>query len=197
MVKGHLPYQFNIDIPGDRGTVRNNRVSLHGQPDAEGFHRLAEPGPDSGDVGHHPFGGLIRYFIDCIASGQETTINLENAMLTHEFCFAALLSERTGAPIKLPLGEADQRAIHQLLAQLSLCVESDRRAWSVLKSLAGPRGRKFRPDTDGRAVHVWRMVDSLPGTENQRTCPDAPFPCPSSVTALLQSPASTILPGSR
>jgi len=117
VVKGHLPYQFNIDILGDRGTVRNNRVFLQGDSEAEGFRRLTEPGPDSGDVGHHPFGGLIRHFIDCITSGQETTISVENAILTHEFCFAALLSERTGATVKLPLGEADQRSIHILLAE--------------------------------------------------------------------------------
>lgn len=118
-VKGHIPYQFNIDILGDRGTVRNNRVFLHGDSEAEGFRRLDEPGPDSGDVGHHPFDGLIRHFIDCIASGQETTISVENAVLTHEFCFAALLSERTGAPVKLPLSAEEQRRIHELLAETS------------------------------------------------------------------------------
>lgn len=119
VVKGHLPYQFNIDVLGDRGTVRNNRVFLHGDSEAEGFRRLTEAGPDSGDVGHHPFGGLIRHFIDCVASGQETTISVENAVLTHEFCFAALLSERTGAPVKLPLSAEDQRGIHKLLAETS------------------------------------------------------------------------------
>jgi hypothetical protein len=38
-------------------------------------------------------------------------------VLTHELCFAALLSEKTGAAVKLPLGEADQRSIHKLLAE--------------------------------------------------------------------------------
>ncbi len=119
VVKGHVPYQFNIDILGDRGAVRNNRVFLYGDSEAEGFRRLDEPGPDSGDVGHHPFDGLIRHFIDCIASGQETTISVENAVLTHEFCFAAFLSERTGAPVKLPLSAEEQRRIHTLLAETS------------------------------------------------------------------------------
>ena len=115
VVKGHLPYQFNIDILGDRGIARNNRIFLHGDPEAEGFRTLSEPGPDSGDVGHHPFSGLIRHFLDCVTNGQETTVSVENAVLTHEFCFAALLSEQTGAPVRLPLGEADQRAVHALL----------------------------------------------------------------------------------
>ena len=119
VVKGHFPYQFNIDILGNQGTVRNNRVFLQGHSEAEGFRQLPEPGPDSGDVAHHPFAGLIRHFLNCVTSGQDSTVNVENAVLTHELCFAALLSERTGATVRLPLGEADQRSIHKLLAESS------------------------------------------------------------------------------
>jgi predicted dehydrogenase len=117
VVKGHFPYQFNIDILGERGTVRNNRVFLQGHSEAEGFRQLPEPGPDSGDVAHHPFAGLIRHFLDCITAGTDSAVSVENAVLTHELCFAALLSERTGVAVRLPLGEADQRAIHKLLAE--------------------------------------------------------------------------------
>ena len=119
VVKGHFPYQFNIDILGEHGTVRNNRVFLRGDSEAGGFRQLSEPGPDSGDVAHHPFTGLIRHFLDSVASGQDSTVNVENAVLTHELCFAAMLSEKTGATVKLPLGEADQRAIHKLQAERS------------------------------------------------------------------------------
>jgi len=38
------------------------------------------------------------------------------AVLTHEVCFAALLSERTGRPVPLPLNFEDRRAVTDLLA---------------------------------------------------------------------------------
>jgi UDP-N-acetyl-2-amino-2-deoxyglucuronate dehydrogenase len=115
VVKGHLPYQFNIDILGDKGTIRNNRVFLPKDAEVAGFRQLSEPGPDSGDVAHHPFAGLIRHFLDCIAAGKETEVSVGQAVLTHEVCFAALLSERTGRPVPLPLGAADRRAVAALL----------------------------------------------------------------------------------
>ncbi len=115
VVKGHLPYQFNIDILGENGTIRNNRIFLPGDAEGSGFRQLSEPGPDSGDVSHHPFAGLIRHFLDCIAAGKETTVSVAEAVLTHEVCFAALLSERTGRPVPLPLSREDQRAVSDLL----------------------------------------------------------------------------------
>jgi predicted dehydrogenase len=115
-VLGHFPYQFNIDILGERGTIRNNRVFLAADREADGFRRLSEPGPDSGDVSHHPFSGLIRHFLDCIRAGTETEVSVEQAVLTHELCFGAMLSEKTGLPVALPLSPRDQQAIHGLLA---------------------------------------------------------------------------------
>jgi predicted dehydrogenase len=116
VVKGHLPYQFNIDILGDKGAIRNNRVFLTGDAEAAGFRQLPDPGPDSGDVAHHPFSGLIRHFLDCIAAGRETEVSVAQAVLTHEVCFAAYLSEQTGRPVPLPLSPDDQREFAQLLS---------------------------------------------------------------------------------
>ncbi len=117
VVKGHLPYQFNIDILGDKGTIRNNRVFLAEDSEGSGFRQLSEPGPDSGDVAHHPFTGLIRHFLDCIVAGKETEVSVAQAVLTHEVCFAALLSEQTGRPVPLPLDPEARRAIGELLAR--------------------------------------------------------------------------------
>jgi predicted dehydrogenase len=116
VVLGHFPYQFNMDVLGERGAIRNNRVFLAADREADGFRPLSEPGPDSGDVSHHPFTGLIRHFLDCIRAGKETEVSVEQAVLTHELCFGAMLSEATGRPVSLPLGRADQEAIHALLA---------------------------------------------------------------------------------
>ncbi len=115
VVKGHVPYQFNIDLIGDRGAVRNNRVSLHEESKEHVFRTLPEPDLSSGDVQHHPFAGLIRHFLDCIEADHDSDVNVERAVLTHEVCFAALLSERSGQPVALPLGQAEQVAIHELL----------------------------------------------------------------------------------
>ena len=116
VVMGHLPYQFNMDILGERGAIRNHRVFLAGDREADGFRRLSEPGPDSGDVSHHPFNGLIRHFVDCITAGKETEVSVDQAVLTHELCFGAMLSEKVGQPVALPLSPRDQQAIHGLLA---------------------------------------------------------------------------------
>jgi predicted dehydrogenase len=115
VVKGHLPYQFNIDVLGENGTIRNNRIFLAEDSESTGFRILSEPGPDSGDVAHHPFSGLIRHFLDCIAAGCETEVSVAQTVLTHEVCFGAFLSEKTGRSITLPLSSEDRRAIAQLL----------------------------------------------------------------------------------
>jgi predicted dehydrogenase len=117
VVMGHFPYQFNMDILGERGAIRNHRVLLAGDREADGFRQLSEPGPDSGDVSHHPFSGLIRHFLDCITAGKETEVSVEQAVLTHELCFGAMLSEQTGQPVALPLSPGDQEAIRGLLAR--------------------------------------------------------------------------------
>ena len=103
VVKGHMPYQFNIDLLGDRGTIRNNRVFLQEDEEQAGFRSLPEAGPESAKVNGLPYDRLIRHFLDCITAGKESEVNLEHAVRVHELCFGALLSERTGRSVTLPL----------------------------------------------------------------------------------------------
>ena len=99
-----MPYNFNIDLFGTDGVVRGNRLYTRRLPGLTGFAELPTVLPDSGDVAHHPFPGEIAHFIDCILSGRESHVSLEDAVNTHEACFAADMSAaRGGAPIKLPL----------------------------------------------------------------------------------------------
>jgi predicted dehydrogenase len=97
------PYQFNIDLLGDRGTIRDNRIYakewLAGQMD---WMEIPTIRPDSGDVRHHPFDGELSHFLDCIANNVESHVNLEDAAKTHEVCFAMnLSSESGGKPVRI------------------------------------------------------------------------------------------------
>ena len=97
------PYQFNIDLLGDKGTIRDNRIFakefLGGQMD---WMEIPTVRPDSGDVRHHPFDGELNHFLECIAENKESHVNLEDAAKTHEVCFAMnLSSESGGKPVRI------------------------------------------------------------------------------------------------
>ncbi|HEX4212173.1 MAG TPA: Gfo/Idh/MocA family oxidoreductase [Candidatus Dormibacteraeota bacterium] len=99
-----MPYNFNIDVFGTDGVVRGNRLYTKRLPGLTGFAEMETVLPDNGDVAHHPFAGEIAHFVDCVISGKESHVNLDDAVNTHEACFAAdLSSERDGATIELPL----------------------------------------------------------------------------------------------
>lgn len=96
------PYAFNIDLLGDRGTIRDNRIYAKeffaGQTD---WIEVPTIRPDSGDVTHHPFVGEINHFVDCILNNEESHVNLEDAAKTHEVCFAMDQSAAEGRPVKI------------------------------------------------------------------------------------------------
>jgi predicted dehydrogenase len=99
------PYQFNIDILGTEGCIRDNRLySRKLMPGQTHFATIPTILPDSGDVEHHPFVGEINHFVDCILEDRESEVNVEDAVKTHEVCIAMDLSaEQGGQPVKLPL----------------------------------------------------------------------------------------------
>jgi len=106
---GTLPYQFNIDLVGTEGTLRDNRLwSKRLLPGQTGWTTLATILPDSGDVGHHPFDAQINHFVDCILQGRESHCNIADAYHTHEICLAIDRSVAAGGtPVRLPLPEGD------------------------------------------------------------------------------------------
>ncbi|MCD6351995.1 MAG: Gfo/Idh/MocA family oxidoreductase [Armatimonadetes bacterium] len=100
-----MPYAFNLDLLGDKGTLRDNRIwapeLFPGQNDWTEVPCIL---PDSGDVEHHPFEGEIDHFVECVLGDQESYVNVEDAVRTHELCIAMDLSaERGGELVQLPL----------------------------------------------------------------------------------------------
>jgi predicted dehydrogenase len=98
-----MPYSFPIEIFGDKGSVKDNRIWSHKYPCQKGWVEIPTIMPDSGDVKHHPFQGEVDHFVDCILNDRESHCNLEDAVLTHEIAFAALRCYETKEPTKLPL----------------------------------------------------------------------------------------------
>jgi len=97
------PYTFPLEVFGDKGTVRNNRVWSHVYPGQTDWVEIPTVRPDSPDVTHHPFQGEIDHFVVCLLDGRESHCNLADAIKTHEVVFAAQECYRTGRPIRLPL----------------------------------------------------------------------------------------------
>jgi predicted dehydrogenase len=98
-----MPYRFPIRIFGSLGTVMDNRVWSHKFPGQTDWVELPTVLPDSSNVNHHPFQAEIDHFLDCVAAGRESHCNLDDAIQTHEIALAALQSQRSGRPVKLPL----------------------------------------------------------------------------------------------
>jgi predicted dehydrogenase len=98
-----MPYVFPIEVFGDKGTVKDNRIWSHKFPGQKSWVTLPTVLPDTAEVSHHPFQGQMDHFVECIDGGVESHCNLEDAVKTHEIVFAAQECYRTGRPVKLPL----------------------------------------------------------------------------------------------
>jgi predicted dehydrogenase len=96
------PYAFNVDLLGDKGSIRDNRIYAKeffgGQTD---WIEVPTIRPDNGDVAHHPFDGELLHFIDTIRNDVESPLNLEDAAKTHAVCYALDRSAEEGRPVRL------------------------------------------------------------------------------------------------
>ncbi len=130
-----LPYNFNLELMGDRATLRQELLQWMDRPidiealasaspfadvsfepatDAAGRPaiRIVCRTPNSVDVAHHPFQAEIDELVACVLEGRDTTIDVFDAQKTMEICLAADRSaEQGGQPVALPLvaGEATTR----------------------------------------------------------------------------------------
>lgn len=97
-----MPYRFNIEIYGTKGTLRNDGLFAPKLfPGQNNFMKIPCILPDSGDVAHHPFEGEVSHFLDCIIEDRQPFPNLEDAAKTHAVCFAADLSAESGRPVSI------------------------------------------------------------------------------------------------
>ncbi len=102
-VEATMPYVFNLEVLGERGSVRGNRLyaeRLSGQTDWAEIPTIL---PDSGDVTHHPFQEEIDHFVASILADQEAQPNLEDAVRTTAVCLAADLAAAERQTVTLPL----------------------------------------------------------------------------------------------
>ncbi|MBA2258682.1 MAG: Gfo/Idh/MocA family oxidoreductase [Acidobacteria bacterium] len=122
-----MPYTFQIELMGDRATLRQDLLQWQDTPLDVGelsaanpfadvkLEASTDPGgrpairircamPDSADVSHHPFQAEIDELVTCVLDGRETSISVFDAQKTMEICLAADRSaELGGRPVALPL----------------------------------------------------------------------------------------------
>ncbi len=100
-----MPYQFNIDLVGTAGTLRDNRIwSPRLLPGQTGWATVPTIMLDTPDVNHHPFDAELGYFADCILNDRPSHCSIADGYLSHELCFAVDRSlELGGRPVELPL----------------------------------------------------------------------------------------------
>lgn len=101
--EGIQPYTFPINIFGDKGTIKKNKLFAPKSPNDKQWCEIPGDCPDSSDVTHHPFQGEIDHFIECIDKDIESHCNINDAIKTHEIFFAAQKCYEIGKAVKLPL----------------------------------------------------------------------------------------------
>lgn len=85
-----MPYQFNVDILGTRGTIRDNRIwSEVLFPHQTDWATIPSVLPSSGDVSQHPFTGQMEAFAAAILDDKPVQPDLDDAVKTHKLIFAA------------------------------------------------------------------------------------------------------------
>ncbi|MCC6675320.1 MAG: Gfo/Idh/MocA family oxidoreductase [Thermomicrobiales bacterium] len=87
-VEQWMPYQFNVDVLGTEGAVRDDRFFSRKLPGVTGWIQFPTVLPNSGAVSHHPFQGEIDHFLDCIIEGKESHVNVRDGVNTHRALFA-------------------------------------------------------------------------------------------------------------
>lgn len=102
LLECRTPYIFNIQLFGERGTIRNNRLYAPDKfPGASNYLEYPTVLPDSGDVTHHPFQAEVDEFVECVRQGTRSSCDLVDAARTMEVCFALDESAGSGRPVKV------------------------------------------------------------------------------------------------
>jgi predicted dehydrogenase len=98
-----MPYNFTWEIFGDKGTCKNNRIWSLKYPGQNDWVSIPAIMLDTAEVAHHSFQDEIDELVDGIIHNKESPSNLEDAVNPHEAALAAIMSQKEGKPIRLPL----------------------------------------------------------------------------------------------
>ena len=97
-----FPYQFNIDLLGTKGAMRDNRIySKELLPSQDDWTVLPCSTPNSGSVSHHPFKEEINNLVDSIFEGKPVLSDVLDACRSMELSLAITESARTGKPVAI------------------------------------------------------------------------------------------------
>jgi predicted dehydrogenase len=103
-VEHWMPYQFNVDVLGTEGGVRDNRFYTRALTGATDFSVFPTETPNSGLVSHHPFDGEIGHFIKCILTDTQSHANIHDSVNTHLAVYAIDKSSAAGGtPVDVPV----------------------------------------------------------------------------------------------
>lgn len=101
----HSPYQFNINLLGTEGMIRDNHIySKSLFPEQNDFVTLPCNVPSSGAVTHHPFQEEIDQFVDHLLYGAPVQCDVLEACRSQEVALAIEESARTGRPVQIKGG---------------------------------------------------------------------------------------------
>jgi len=97
----NFPYQFNIDLLGTEGAIRDNRIYSKGLfPEQTDFVAIPCITPNSGAVSHHPFQQEIDNLVENILYGTPVLSDVLDACKSQEIVLAIEESASTGKPMK-------------------------------------------------------------------------------------------------
>lgn len=95
-----FPYQFNVDLLGTEGAIRNNRLySNRLFPCQEDWIQLPMTSPDTGSVAHHPFRDEWEEFVNAIRFDLPVSSDLADACRSMDVSLAISESACTGKPV--------------------------------------------------------------------------------------------------
>jgi predicted dehydrogenase len=98
----NFPYQFNIDLLGTKGALRDNKIySKSLFPFQKDFISIPCDTPNSGSVEHHPFKQEIDNLVDCIDKGTPVLSDVTDACESMDVALAITQSASTGKPLKV------------------------------------------------------------------------------------------------
>ncbi len=97
-----FPYQFNIDLLGTAGAIRDNRVFSAGLfPGQTDFVTIPGPTPSSGAVSHHPFQEEIDNLVEAIQGRTPVLSDILDACASQQIALAIETSAATGQPVSV------------------------------------------------------------------------------------------------